>query len=77
MSDAIMMPVEMDHEMQMVWQAAWHRQAVVRHKARFKATSPVSCEEAAWAAVVALINGRQKVDRCADVARDERLMGAA
>jgi hypothetical protein len=59
-AERLEMPAEMDHEMQMVWQAAWHRQSVVRHNARFKGGTPVSCEEAAWSAVVALIKGRNK-----------------
>jgi hypothetical protein len=62
------MPPEMDHEMQMVWQAAWHEQSIVRHKARFKAEQPISCEAAAWAKVYALVRGRAQKVRiaCAD-----------
>lgn len=76
----IQMPVEMDFEMQMVWQTAWHRQSVVRHKARFKPQQPISCEEAAWAAVVALIKGRAKVARREQreqiITRTERFTGS-
>lgn len=59
----IEVPLEMDHEMQMVWQVAWNRQAVIRHKARYKAEQPATCEAAAWSAVMKLIKGRAKVAR--------------